>query len=46
MFNHFDEANQFIQETMVRMIDLKFCDLWGRFHHLFYSGGRCAPHLW
>jgi len=34
MFQTFDQAQAFVAERGVRMIDLKFCDLWGRWHHL------------
>ena len=34
MFQTFEQAQAFVAERGVRMIDLKFCDLWGRWHHL------------
>ena len=34
MFTNFSEAQQFIQQNNIKMIDLKFCDLWGRWHHV------------
>jgi glutamine synthetase len=34
MFQTFDQAQTYVAERGVRMIDLKFCDLWGRWHHL------------
>ena len=34
MFSGFEQARQFIQEKSVRMIDLIFSDLWGRWHHV------------
>ncbi|BDU68802.1 glutamine synthetase [Geothrix oryzae] len=34
MFNGFEQARQFIQAHSVRMIDLTFSDLWGRWHHV------------
>lgn len=30
MFGSFDEAKQFIVDNEVRMVDLKYTDLWGR----------------
>jgi glutamine synthetase len=30
MFQTFEQAQAFVAERGVRMIDLKFCDLWGR----------------
>jgi glutamine synthetase len=29
----------------VRMIDLKFCDLWGRWHHLTIPASQFKPAL-
>lgn len=34
MFKDFASAEAFVREHGVRMIDLKFCDLWGRWHHV------------
>lgn len=34
MFKGFEEARQFIQANSIRMIDLTFSDLWGRWHHV------------
>jgi glutamine synthetase len=34
VFNGFEQARQFIQAHSVRMIDLTFSDLWGRWHHV------------
>lgn len=34
MFQFFEQAAQYIDQHQVQMIDLKFCDLWGRWHHL------------
>ena len=34
MFSDFDEARRYIDEAGVRMVDLKFVDLWGRWHHV------------
>lgn len=34
MFKDFSEAQQYVQQNNIRMVDLKFCDLWGRWHHV------------
>lgn len=34
MFETFEEARTYIQDHAITMIDLKCCDLWGRWHHL------------
>lgn len=37
MFSNFAEANSFIREKGIRLVDLKFTDLWGRWHHVTLS---------
>ena len=34
MFKTFNQVKQYITDHEIRMIDLKFCDLWDRWHHL------------
>jgi glutamine synthetase len=34
MFKTFEQAKQSVVEKGIDVIDLKFCDLWGRWHHL------------
>ena len=34
MFHTYEQAAQYIEEHRIQLIDLKFCDLWGRWHHL------------
>jgi len=34
MFTTFEQAKQTVLEKGIEVIDLKFCDLWGRWHHL------------
>ena len=34
MFTTFEEARRHVDENDVQMVDLKFIDLWGRWHHL------------
>lgn len=34
MFKTFKQAQKYAKDCHVEMIDLKFCDLWGRWHHL------------
>jgi glutamine synthetase len=45
MFENFDEAREFVQKNEVRMIDLKFVDLWGRWHHVTLSASEFLPDL-
>lgn len=37
MFRQFEEAEAFVRDHDVRMIDLKWCDLAGRWHHITLS---------
>lgn len=41
MFSELKEAQSWIAEHNVEQVDLKFCDIWGRWHHLTVS----AKHL-
>ncbi len=34
MFSDFQEVRRYIAESETRMVDLKFVDLWGRWHHV------------
>ncbi len=37
MFNNLLDAEEYIKLKQIRMIDLKFSDLWGRWHHVTIS---------
>jgi len=45
MFQTFEQARHYVNEHGIRMIDLKFCDLWGRWHHLSVPSGQFTPAL-
>ena len=45
MFRNFTDATAFIREHQVRMVDLKFSDLWGRWHHVTISTSEFTPAL-
>jgi glutamine synthetase len=45
MFHTFEEAAAFVEEQKIRMIDLKWCDLWGRWHHITVSARGFSPSL-
>jgi len=45
MFEIFDQAAQYVAEHNIRMIDLKFCDLWGRWHHLTVPASQFVPDI-
>ena len=40
MFSTFEQARKYIQEEDIQMVDLKFCDLWGRWRHLTIPAAR------
>jgi glutamine synthetase len=45
MFHSIDGALRFINDKKVAMIDLKFCDLWGRWRHVTLPAGRFGAEL-
>lgn len=45
MFTSFEEARRYIVENDVQMIDFKFADLWGRWHHLTVPQGQLTSAL-
>ncbi|HEY5984566.1 MAG TPA: type I glutamate--ammonia ligase [Anaerolineales bacterium] len=34
MFENLDQALKFVQDHQIQMVDLKFCGLWGAWHHV------------
>jgi len=45
LFDSFEKAAAFVVDRKVAMIDLKFCDLWGRWHHVTLPAGQFVPEL-
>ncbi len=45
MFKSFDAAAAFVRDSGIRMIDLKFSDLWGRWHHVTISASEFTSGL-
>jgi glutamine synthetase len=45
MFHSFDEATQFVADRQIQMVDLKYTDLWGRWHHVTLPVSQFAPDL-
>jgi glutamine synthetase len=45
MFDSFEEANTYAAQHNISMIDLKFCDLWGRWHHVTLPVSQFTPKL-
>ncbi len=45
MFTHFNAAQDFISHHKIKMIDLKFCDLWGRWHHVTISANEFKSNI-
>ncbi len=40
MFDDFNQAVEFIHSQAIEQVDLKFSDLWGRWHHVTVSASR------
>jgi len=45
MFHSFDDAKQFVIDRQIQMVDLKYTDLWGRWHHVTLPVSQFAPDL-
>ncbi len=45
MFNTLEEARRYVERNDVQMVDLKFTDLWGHWHHLTVPQHRFTPSL-
>jgi glutamine synthetase len=45
MFDSFDQARHYAHQHQIELIDLKFCDLWGRWHHLTVPLSQFTPSL-
>lgn len=45
MFKNFDEALAYIRKNDIRMVDIKFCDLWGRWRHLTIPAEQFNPKI-
>ena len=45
MFNRFETAKQYIQQNGIRMVDLKWCDLYGQWRHVTISAGYFTPEM-
>jgi glutamine synthetase len=45
MFETFSQARDLIDTKRVEAVDLKFCDLWGSWHHLTIPSAQFTPQL-
>ena len=43
MFETFEQARRYVDENSIKMIDLKFCDLWGRWRHVTLLESQFTP---
>jgi glutamine synthetase len=43
MFRTFEEAERFVLENDVSMVDFKYADLWGRWHHVTLPASQFTP---
>ena len=45
MFDTFEQARRYAEGREVQIVDLKFCDYWGRWHHLSIPLSQFTPKL-
>jgi glutamine synthetase len=45
VFETFEQARAFVDDRKVRMVDLKYTDLWGRWHHVTVPSSQFTPQL-
>jgi glutamine synthetase len=45
MFTNFADAQRHIASEGIEMVDLKFCDLWGRWRHLTVPSSQFLPNI-
>jgi glutamine synthetase len=45
LFSGYDEAAACLRDRRLEMVDLKYCDLWGRWHHVTLPAARFTPAL-
>ena len=45
MFQNFEHAQRYVKDYHIEMIDMKFCDLWGRWHHLTIPASQFTADL-
>ncbi len=45
MFKTFLEARKYLESHDIQMVDIKFADLWGRWHHLTIPSSQFTPDL-
>ena len=45
MFHTFEQARRYMDDYHIQMADMKFCDLWGRWHHLTVPVSQFTPEL-
>jgi len=45
MFQAFEQVQRYVEDHGVQMVDLKYCDLWGRWHHISVPPSQFTPGL-
>jgi glutamine synthetase len=45
MFHTYEQARRYMDDYHIQMVDMKFCDLWGRWHHLTVPVSQFTPVL-
>ncbi len=45
MFQTYEQVRKFLDDQQIQMVDMKFTDLWGRWHHLTVPAIQFTPQL-
>jgi glutamine synthetase len=45
VFQAFEEARRYLDEHSIQMVNLKYADLWGRWHHVTVPANQFTPSL-
>src|SRR4030066_1062853 len=45
MFQTYEQVKRFLDDQNIQMVDFKFTDLWGRWHHLTVPASQFSPQL-
>ena len=45
MFQTYEQVRKFLDDQQIQMVDMKFTDLWGRWHHLTIPASQFEPDI-
>lgn len=43
MFENLEQAQKYIHDNLIEMVDLKYCSLWGEWHHVTLHASQFTP---